>query len=112
MTPTTPRTAGLQYLAECMGSDTSYHEARIMQRLLVDAGWAGTAIADIPEAAWNELLGQAINAIPANLHDYQTGQYLRPATAEELAASIAAAETDGGAGVIEVDGRTVYAVEA
>lgn len=48
----------------------------------------------------------------ANLHDYQTGEYLRPATADELAASIAAAEEDGGAGVIKVDGRAVYAVEA
>lgn len=46
---------------------------------------------------------------PANLYDYRTADYIRPATAAELAASIEAAETDGGAGVIEIDGRSVYA---
>jgi hypothetical protein len=42
------------------------------------------------------------------LCDYDTGTQLRNATAEELAASIAAAERDSGAGVIEVDGRDCY----
>jgi hypothetical protein len=50
----------------------------------------------------------------ANLHDYLTGEYLRPATADELARSLAAAEKDAGRGVIEVDDHEggVYAVEA
>lgn len=45
----------------------------------------------------------------ADLHNYTTGEYIRTATAEELAASIAAAESDGGSGVIsvEIDGETV-----
>lgn len=42
------------------------------------------------------------------LYDYQTGDAIRAATADELAASIAAAESDGGAGVILVDGRSCY----
>ncbi len=46
----------------------------------------------------------------ATLHDYETGAALRPATSGELAESIAAARTDGGAGVIRVDGRTAYVV--
>lgn len=43
-----------------------------------------------------------------SLRDYRTGEYIRPATAEERAASLEAAEHDGGCGVIEVDGRSVY----
>ena len=42
-----------------------------------------------------------------DLHDYRTGAYIRPATAEELAESIEA-EQDGGAGAFELDGRIVY----
>jgi hypothetical protein len=44
----------------------------------------------------------------AKLHDYHTGEYIREATAEELEESKRAAELDGGAGVIEVDGRDCY----
>lgn len=47
----------------------------------------------------------------ATLYSYSTGEAIRPATAAELAASIAAAEVDGGAGVIDVDGTSCYAVE-
>lgn len=43
-----------------------------------------------------------------HLYDYRTGEELRPATSAELEASIAAARTDGGHGVIEVDGRSCY----
>lgn len=42
------------------------------------------------------------------LHDYQTGDVLRPATTAELEASKDAATRDGGAGVILVDGRSCY----
>ena len=38
-----------------------------------------------------------------DLHDYLTGDYLREATQQERDASRAAAEMDGGAGVILVD---------
>lgn len=44
----------------------------------------------------------------AKLIDYRTGEYVREATDEELQASVAAAEQDGGSGVIDVDGRSCY----
>lgn len=44
----------------------------------------------------------------ADLHNYTTGEFIRTATADEQAASIAAAETDGGPGVIVVDGVSCY----
>jgi hypothetical protein len=37
------------------------------------------------------------------LHDYETGEYVRAATDDELRASREAAEIDGGAGVISAD---------
>ncbi len=42
------------------------------------------------------------------LCDYETGEVIRRATAEEQAESIEAARRDGGAGVIVVDGRRCY----
>ena len=52
-----------------------------------------------------------ITGTVAQLHDYLTGDYIRPATKKEHIASIETAETDGGAGVINVDGRSCYVVE-
>lgn len=49
----------------------------------------------------------------ADLMDYNTGQRIRDATADELRASIRAARSDGGAGVILVDDqgeRSCYVV--
>ena len=48
------------------------------------------------------------NAETGTLHDYETAEYLRDATQEETDESIAAARTDGGAGVILVGGRRCY----
>jgi hypothetical protein len=45
---------------------------------------------------------------PINLCDYKTGEVIRLATPDEARASAAAAERDGGAGVIEVDGRSCF----
>jgi hypothetical protein len=46
------------------------------------------------------------------LHDYNTAEYLRPATPEEHRASIRAARFDGGAGVIVLDdGRRCYVAD-
>jgi hypothetical protein len=45
------------------------------------------------------------------LHDYYTGREIRNATAEEIADSKRAAEIDGGAGVIEVDGKSCYVAD-
>ena len=47
-------------------------------------------------------------AIDGSLLDYATGDYIRPATADELSRSIASAEITGGAGVITVDGVSCY----
>jgi len=47
----------------------------------------------------------------ADLIDYNTLEIIRTATADELRDSIEAAKTDGGAGVIDVDGRSCYAAE-
>jgi hypothetical protein len=45
-----------------------------------------------------------------DLCDYMTGETIRPATDDELEDSIEAASRDGGAGVIDVDGRSCYVV--
>ena len=42
------------------------------------------------------------------LTDYATGESIRPALGSERAASIEAAKSDGGSGVIKVDGRSCY----
>lgn len=43
------------------------------------------------------------------LMDADTAEYIRPATADEIAASDAAAERDGGSGIFTtVDGRKAY----
>lgn len=47
----------------------------------------------------------------ATLRNYKTGEAIRPATADELAASREAAKHDGGAGVITVDGVACYVEE-
>lgn len=43
-----------------------------------------------------------------DLIDINTGEIIRPATAEEREESIEQARWDGGAGAISVDGKTVY----
>lgn len=45
-----------------------------------------------------------------DLVDYETGERVREATLEEAEESIEAASLDGGAGVIEVDGRRCYVI--
>lgn len=45
----------------------------------------------------------------ATLYNYLTGEAIRTATTAELAASVTAAESDSGAGVIEINGTAVYA---
>jgi len=43
-----------------------------------------------------------------DLMNYATAQYIRKATPEEFASSVAASWHDGGAGVIDVDGLSCY----
>ena len=45
-----------------------------------------------------------------DLHNYETGEYIRAATIEELRESLDAATRDGGAGVITVDNVRCYAI--
>lgn len=45
-----------------------------------------------------------------DLVDYHTGDVIREATSEEATESLEAAKHDGGAGVIEVDGRRCYVI--
>lgn len=47
---------------------------------------------------------------PGTLYDYRTGDYIRPATIGETAASMNTAQHDGGAGAILADGRSCYVV--
>jgi len=42
------------------------------------------------------------------LHDYQSGDFIRRATDAEAQASVEAAKSDKGAGVITVNGRSCY----
>jgi len=44
----------------------------------------------------------------ATLNNYRTGEIIRAATADEIEASTEAADRDGGAGVIEVNGVPCY----
>ena len=74
-------------------------------------------ISDLPvvkesnEAEIRQALHDAIEALQTSeLHDYETGEYIRDATPQEAAESIIQAHHDGGSGVITVSGRTVYAV--
>jgi hypothetical protein len=67
--------------------------------------WGGN---DVDEDM-NALLEVAIDKpCPCELHDYHTGDVLRAATWTELARSVAAADDDGGRGVIDVDGGSAY----
>jgi hypothetical protein len=43
-----------------------------------------------------------------DLHNYETGEFIRTATTDELKRSIDASTRDGGAGVITVDGVRCY----
>ena len=43
-----------------------------------------------------------------DLHDYTSGDNLRPATEAQFAESMIAAESDDGVGVIMVDGKSCY----
>lgn len=56
---------------------------------------------------------RAISGQPlcGDLTDYDTGEVIRIATADEQAASEDAARHDGGAGVIDVDGRRCYVAD-
>lgn len=57
-----------------------------------------------------KVVGMTKSESSADLHDYRTGEFLRRATADELSASVAAADEDGGAGVIDVEGVYCYDV--
>ena len=51
---------------------------------------------------------QAFDKSNGDLHDYQSGMYIRPATLAQAEASAAAVLVDGGHGIILVDGISCY----
>lgn len=55
--------------------------------------------------------GKGVDMSKAVLYRYDDAEAIRNATADELAASLKAAESDGGAGVITVDGVDCYVQE-
>lgn len=62
-------------------------------------------------AQWDEGWASASGETYGDLHDYATAEWIRAATRDERDASREAAESDGGAGVIDVDGRSCYVEE-
>jgi len=62
-------------------------------------------------AAWEDLVDASDKGDYGTLRDYQSGNKLRAASRGEQFESRAAAERDGGRGVIEVDGRRCYVEE-
>ena len=62
---------------------------------------------------WYEEDETAYSATPEHgtLYDYQSGEEIRAATPQELSDSREQAKSDGGAGVIDVDGRSCYVTE-
>lgn len=61
------------------------------------------------ETVWDS--EEAVDSSKPTLMNYATGEAIRNATAAELEASKQAAERDGGAGVITVDGVDCYVEE-
>ena len=87
------------------GFDASItEEARINTLLIVRLQGASTAQAlrEVKALPW-------VKSVAYNsLCDYRTGKELRPASTEEMEASVKAAETDGGYGIIEIDGTSCF----
>ena len=83
-----------------------------------EAGSAGdveqVALCDLALGGDKEAIKACAEAVtssydyPSDLHRYSDGEYLREATEEERLASDEAAESDGGAGVIIVEGVRCY----
>ena len=72
---------------------------------LYKAGLNDSHIDTALKAAMKEVCPQS------TLHDYATGEFIREATPNELRESREAANHDGGAGVIRVDGKSCYVSE-
>ena len=90
--------AQVQRLLKLDGCDKGYHLAN-GAGVCVDCG------ADARETDRRRMAGEPPLG---TVHDYKTGDPIRMATAEELAASQAAAELDGGVGAVEIDGEACY----
>lgn len=96
------------------GVDLGTYEAatadEALDAMARDAGYASQAAA--VDAGIVPFDGRVTLVEPGMLCDYDTADVLRRATREELIACLAAARTDGGAGVILVDGRRCYVSES
>lgn len=60
------------------------------------------------DGSWIDVCGGDVFASGPYLIDYATGDAIREATEQEFRESMEAAQHDGGAGVIDVDGRLVF----
>lgn len=60
---------------------------------------------------WEAVCADCGATLKGQLIAYDSGDYIREATAEEYTESVHAADYDGGAGVILVDGRRCYVME-
>lgn len=91
---------------------SSGDSAQIHSDLIEGAAAAGITVSEESSCVLMHLIEDRIAADSAevvSLHDHATGEEIRDATPAELAESAAAAELDGGIGVILVDGRSCYA---
>lgn len=60
------------------------------------------------DAGYDDAIAGHVVCHEGTLCDYSTGEELRDATDDEYEASLRAADSDGGSGVITVDGRSCY----
>ena len=60
------------------------------------------------DGSWIDVWGEDVDASGPHLIDYATGDAIREATEQEFHESEDAARHDGGAGVIDVDGRACF----
>ena len=88
-----------------MGVSEAATAAEALEEMARDAGYESQADAAAQVGPFD---GTVRELEPGTLCDYDTAEAIRLATREELIASITAARTDGGAGVILVSGRRCY----
>lgn len=107
----TPAVVGLRVCGANWRTDLDCRDIGVIREISpnrVRIAWTdGESINDSPE----HLVPAAQMELSGTLCDYETGDALGPATADEHSASREAAEHDGGAGVIRVDGRRCYVQE-
>ncbi len=98
----TSHTVFFGVLAEAVDSHPSVRE--LIAQAIVD----GSALGSVDRDGEHYQVRVITQDIDADLYDYDSAEFIRKATPAELAASVRAMITDGGRGVISVDGRGCY----